>query len=84
MNDLPKRKGQDFAVYFKDANNPDAVDLLKKMLTFDPDQRITIEEALKHPYMAKYHEPDDEPTGEPVSAYDFDYELFSLRTSEYK
>lgn len=34
--------------------------------------------------MAKYHDPNDEPTGEPVSAYDFDYELFSLRTSEYK
>ena len=64
MNDLPKRKGQDFNVLFKDAKSPEAIDLLKKMLTFDPDERITIDDALKHPYMAKYHEPDDEPTGE--------------------
>ena len=60
------------------------MDLLQKMLMFDPDKRITILDALKHPFMAKYHDPNDEPIGEAVSAYDFDYELFSLRTSEYK
>ena len=54
------------------------------MLTFDPDKRITIDQALKHPYMAKYHDPSDEPVGEPVSAFDFDYELYSLKTEEYK
>ena len=84
MMDLPKRKGVDFNELFKAAKNPDAIDLLKKMLVFDPHKRITIEESLKHPYMSKYHDPEDEPTGEPVSAFDFDYELFSLRTQEYK
>ena len=84
MNDLPKRKGVDFNEMFKMAKNPDAIDLLKKMLVFDPDKRISIEDALKHPYMSKYHDPSDEPTGEPVSAFDFDYELFSLKTQEYK
>lgn len=84
MMELPKRKGQDFNELFKAAKNPDAVDLLQKMLMFDPDKRITILDALKHPFMAKYHDPNDEPIGEAVSAYDFDYELFSLRTSEYK
>jgi hypothetical protein len=34
--------------------------------------------------MSKYRDPMDEPTGEPVSAFDLDYELFSLKTSEYK
>jgi len=84
MTDLPKKKGLDFIEYFKMAKNFDAIDLIKKMLIFDPDKRITIEEALRHPYMSKYHDPNDEPTGEPVSAFDFDYELFSLRTQEYK
>ena len=82
--DLPKRKAVDFNELFKAAKNPDAIDLLKKMLVFDPEKRITIEEALKHPYMSKYHDSEDEPSGEPVSAFDFDYELFSLRTQEYK
>lgn len=82
--DLPKRKGMDFNELFKASKNPDAIDLLKKMLVFDPEKRITIEQALEHPYLAKYHDAADEPNGEPVSAYDFDYELFSLKTHEYK
>ena len=27
---------------------------------------------------------DDEPEGEPVSRFDFDFELYSLKTQEYK
>jgi serine/threonine protein kinase len=84
MMELPKRKGMDFNELFKACKNPDAIDLLKKMLVFDPEKRITVTEALAHPYMAKYHDPEDEPAGEPVSAHDFDYELYSLKTSEYK
>ena len=54
------------------------------MLTFDPLKRITIEESLAHPYMAQLHFPDDEPTCEPVSAFDFDFEIYSLRKEDYK
>jgi len=43
---LPKRKGADFNELFGDWTNPDAIDILKKMLTFDPTKRITVEEAL--------------------------------------
>ena len=64
--------------------NKDAIDLLRKMLTFDPKKRITVEEALKHPYLAALHCEDDEPTTEPVSAFDFDYEIFDLKKEEYK
>ena len=68
---------------FKTAN-PDAIDLIKKMLTFDPAARITIEQALAHPYMERLHFEEDEPTGTPVCDYDFDFELFSLKIMEYK
>jgi serine/threonine protein kinase len=51
IQSLPRRKGKDFNTIFK-GSNPDAVDLIKKMLTFDPANRITIEGALQHPYMA--------------------------------
>ena len=37
-----------------------ALDLLDKMLTFNPDRRITIEEALAHPYLEQYYDPQDE------------------------
>ena len=32
------------------------------MLSFDVDERLTAAKALSHPYMAKYHDPTDEPT----------------------
>lgn len=39
-----------------------AANLLQKMLIFDPEKRITVEQALKHPYLADYHLEEDEPT----------------------
>lgn len=36
--------------------NPQAFDLLGKMLTFDPAKRITIDEALAHPWLANLHD----------------------------
>ena len=84
MMQLPKRRGQDFKEIFKGASNPDAIDLVKRMLIFDPTKRITIEEALAHPYMKNLHYEEDEPTGESVPPFDFDFELYSLKTNEYK
>lgn len=84
MKQLPKRKGTDFNKLFEGWSNPDAIDLVKKMLMFDPEKRITIEGALSHPYMKNLHFADDEPVGEAVSRFDFDFELYSLKTNEYK
>lgn len=41
--------------------NPQALDLLERMLAFDPLRRITVEEALEHPYLSIWHDPADEP-----------------------
>jgi p38 MAP kinase len=38
-----------------------AVDLLEKMLDIDPEKRITTTEALAHPYVSTYSDPEDEP-----------------------
>eukprot|EP01123_Difflugia_compressa_P015763 TRINITY_DN907_c0_g2_i2.p1 TRINITY_DN907_c0_g2~~TRINITY_DN907_c0_g2_i2.p1 ORF type:complete len:410 (-),score=75.03 TRINITY_DN907_c0_g2_i2:235-1464(-) len=38
----------------------DALDLLKKLLAFNPSKRITVEEALDHPYVAQFHNPEEE------------------------
>uniref|UniRef100_A0A7N8WQE8 Mitogen-activated protein kinase 15 n=1 Tax=Mastacembelus armatus TaxID=205130 RepID=A0A7N8WQE8_9TELE len=40
---------------------PDALDLLKGLLVFNPDKRLTAEQALQHPYVARFHNPLKEP-----------------------
>ena len=69
---LPKNKknGKDFNKLFSFAN-PEAIDLLKKLLTFDPDRRINVTEALAHPYLKDLHLEEDEPIREPVDYLDF-------------
>jgi serine/threonine protein kinase len=43
-------------------SNPLALDLLAKMLVFVPSKRLTVKQALEHPYLAKLHDVMDEPT----------------------
>uniref|UniRef100_A0A4W4GAI4 Mitogen-activated protein kinase 15 n=1 Tax=Electrophorus electricus TaxID=8005 RepID=A0A4W4GAI4_ELEEL len=40
----------------------DALDLLQHLLVFNPDNRLTAEQALQHPYVAKFHNPASEPS----------------------
>ena len=37
-----------------------ALDLLDKMLSFNPHKRIDVEDALAHPYLEQYYDPQDE------------------------
>ncbi|THG95594.1 hypothetical protein EW026_g6098 [Hermanssonia centrifuga] len=71
---LPFRKKKSFTALFPGAN-PLALDLMDKCLTFSPKRRIDVDEALKHPYLESYHDPQDEPTAESLdpSFFDFDY-----------
>jgi len=71
---LPFRKKRPFAQLFPNAN-PLAVDFLTKTLTFDPKKRITVEEALCHPYLEAYHDPDDEPVAPPLDPDFFEFDL---------
>ena len=41
---------------------PKSIDLMERMLQFDPRKRITVEEALQHPYLAQLHDPASEPS----------------------
>lgn len=42
--------------------SPEALDLISRTLTFNPDRRLSAQEAIKHPYVAKFHDPANEPT----------------------
>ncbi|POY74837.1 hypothetical protein BMF94_2110 [Rhodotorula taiwanensis] len=71
---LPLQQPRDFAMLYPDAS-PEAVDFLRRTLAFDPLKRITVEEALEHPYMANYHDPTDEPVAPPLEPGFFDFDL---------
>ncbi|OMJ66207.1 hypothetical protein SteCoe_37039 [Stentor coeruleus] len=80
---MQKRPEKDFNTIFRDAN-PHAMDLLRRLLTFDPDKRITVDQALEHPYLEGLHYPEDEPTTHPVSLFDFEYERQILTMKDLK
>lgn len=86
MTEKMKRKGQEsglFTKVFKD-KSPVAVDLLRKLLQFSPENRITVFDALAHPYFEDLHAEEDEETTEPISLFDFAFEKEDLSKAEYK
>lgn len=59
LKNFPKKKGKNLETYFATAS-PLAIDLLKKLLTFDPSKRISVDQALRHPYLEALHSEEDE------------------------
>jgi len=62
--------------------NPLAIDLLEKMLVFDPARRITVEQALEHPYLASLHDPGVEPAS--TVPFDFEFEDEDLKEDDLR
>lgn len=59
LQSLPIKPKVPFSRLYPDAD-PRALDLLDRMLTFNPNNRITVDEALAHPYFSQYYDPADE------------------------
>ncbi len=70
MKNLPYKPKQSWQKLFPQASAK-ALDLLEKMLKFDPDERISVEDALAHPYLQSMHDIEDEPT---CPKFDFSFE----------
>jgi mitogen-activated protein kinase 7 len=72
VRNLPYMAKKMFQTLFPNAN-PDALDLLDRMLAFDPSSRISVEEALQHPYLKIWHDETDEP--DCPTTFNFDFEV---------
>ena len=59
-----------------------AIDLLEKMLVFDPRKRITATDSLWHEYVAPYHDPTDEP--EAAEKFDWSFNDADLPVDTWK
>lgn len=70
MRSRPFRTKKDWRTLFPEASS-EALDLLDKMLQFDPLKRITVEAALAHPFLSEMHDPSDEPNC--ATVFDFRY-----------
>nr|KYP58641.1 Mitogen-activated protein kinase 4 [Cajanus cajan] len=71
IRQLPQYRKQKFSARFPNML-PEALDLLEKMLIFDPNKRITVDEALCHPYLSSLHNINDEPVCPRPFSFDFD------------
>ncbi|KNG51007.1 SLT2-like MAP kinase protein [Stemphylium lycopersici] len=72
VRNLPYMQKISFQSLFRNAN-PDALDLLDRMLAFDPSSRISVEEALEHRYLQIWHDASDEPSC--PTTFDFQFEV---------
>ncbi|CAN6860125.1 hypothetical protein F2Q70_00003409 [Brassica cretica] len=81
VKELPKLPRQSFAARFPSMSSI-AIDLLEKMLVFDPEKRITVEEALCHPFLSALHDLNDEPVCS--NHFSFDFENPSSTEEEIK
>lgn len=60
LHSMPPQQPTQLQQLFPEAD-PRAIDLLSRLLTFDPHERITAVQALSHPYFTELHDPTDEP-----------------------
>lgn len=81
VRQLPHYPKQQFSSRFP-SMSPGARDLLERMLVFDPSKRITVDEALSHPYLASLHDINDEPVCH--TPFNFEFEQPAVTEEDIK
>lgn len=74
LNSLPHRPKPNWSALFPKAS-PQALDLLGKMLAFNPDRRLTVQECLSHPYFEDLRDAAEETTCE--KPFDWSWDNFT-------
>lgn len=80
IKSLPKTQGSSFPQLFDD-HPKEAQDFLENTLRWDPESRMTVEEAIRHTYLEKLHCPEDEPERGPLDTSDFEFERRKITSS---
>eukprot|EP00731_Ephydatia_muelleri_P035375 Em0118g4a len=70
---LPFKPAVPWSGLFPNAD-PKARDLLDRMLTFNPNRRISVEDALTHSYLEEYYDPSDEPVADRPFMYEAEFD----------
>jgi len=88
VKSLEKKKGRDFRTMFP-AADPNALDLLKSMLQFNPKKRCTAEEALEHAFLRGVRQKEmekgaDEALIEPKFLEDANVDLKIIKRKAYE
>lgn len=78
VKSLPPKDPVPFSTIYPNAN-PAAIDLLEKMLVFNPANRITVEQCLKHPYLEQLHDEANEPVAPGFFDFSFENETSSRK-----
>uniref|UniRef100_A0A6B2L5E5 Mitogen-activated protein kinase n=1 Tax=Arcella intermedia TaxID=1963864 RepID=A0A6B2L5E5_9EUKA len=61
LESLPEVQPRPLSSIFPNVDDSSALDLLTRLLHFNPEKRITAQDALEHPFVEQFHNPDDEP-----------------------
>ena len=75
---LPVREPVDLSILFPEATEL-ALDFLRQILVLDPRKRLSATEALSHAYLARYHDPKEEPVCTPPFDFSFEKKLVSKK-----
>ena len=83
LSALPPKAKVPFRQLYPRAS-PLACDLLDQLLCFEPGHRLTVEQALRHPYLADLHCEDDEPVCNQMDFTDFYFEYLKLTKEDLR
>ncbi|CAL5354873.1 hypothetical protein CsSME_00043356 [Camellia sinensis var. sinensis] len=83
LNSMRKKPPVPFSQKFPNAD-PLALSLLERLLAFDPGDRSSAEEALADPYFSSLANVEDEPSAQPISKLEFEFERRKLTKDDVR